>query len=189
MKRDVWANAIVFLLLVALGVATRWLSKAYEPDLSNFTAAATVALFAGFYFSHWLPRFLAPSAVLVISNLWLDKYDNLWQMAVVYLSILLIVPLGWVLRQRLSTWRVAGFAVVHSVSFFLVTNSVFWPGFDLYPKTLAGQFDSYVAGIPFFRNMLAGDLFFAALVFGSYWLATSAGVLPRRTQLAPVVAK
>jgi hypothetical protein len=36
----------------------------------------------------------------------------------------------------------------------------------MYPKTMGGLGEAYVAGLPFFRNAAAGDLFFAALMFG-----------------------
>jgi hypothetical protein len=36
----------------------------------------------------------------------------------------------------------------------------------MYPKTLGGLTAAYVAGLPFFRNDLAGDLFFTAVFFG-----------------------
>jgi hypothetical protein len=35
-----------------------------------------------------------------------------------------------------------------------------------YPKTAAGIIESYVAGLPFFRAMLAGDLFYLSVIFG-----------------------
>jgi hypothetical protein len=31
--------------------------------------------------------------------------------------------------------------------------------------------ECYIAALPFFRNALAGDLFYAAVLFGSYELA------------------
>jgi hypothetical protein len=35
-----------------------------------------------------------------------------------------------------------------------------------YPKTLAGLYACYLAAVPFFRSMLAGDLFYLAVLFG-----------------------
>ena len=37
--------------------------------------------------------------------------------------------------------------------------------------TLAGLDACYVAAIPFFQNTVAGDLFYAALLFGGFALA------------------
>jgi hypothetical protein len=36
----------------------------------------------------------------------------------------------------------------------------------MYPKTLSGLATCYAAGVPFFRNTAAGDMLFAAIMFG-----------------------
>ena len=37
-----------------------------------------------------------------------------------------------------------------------------------YPKTVEGLMACFAAGIPFFWNTLAGDLFYVTVLFGSY---------------------
>ena len=49
MKRETVNNIIVFCVLVALGVGTRWMSDAWQPTFSNFTATGAIALFAGYF--------------------------------------------------------------------------------------------------------------------------------------------
>jgi hypothetical protein len=49
----------------------------------------------------------------------------------------------------------------------VLTNFGVWAIDNLYPKTTAGLVDCYVAAIPFFRNMLLGDLLYSALLFGA----------------------
>ena len=51
--------------------------------------------------------------------------------------------------------------------FFVLTNFGVWGIDNLCPKTTAGLVDCYVAAIPFFRNMLLGDLLYSALLFGT----------------------
>lgn len=179
MKRETLINLLVFALLVSLGVATRWLSNIGEPTWSNFTATGAVALFAGYFFTSRLASLLAPLAVLVISNLSLPVFNNLGQMVNVFFAFLLPVLLGWLLKSRLTAMKVFGFAGLHAVIFFLVSNFVFWPGYAEHPQTLAGQWQSYVAALPFFRNMLAADLLFTGLIFGVYRAAVSAGMVAR----------
>jgi hypothetical protein len=41
----------------------------------------------------------------------------------------------------------------------------------MYPQTGSGLVACYVAAIPFFQNTVAGDLFYAALLFGGFRLA------------------
>ena len=74
-----------------------------------------------------------------------------------------------------------------SVLFFVVTNFGVWLVGDLYPRTLEGLVACYVAGIPFFRNTLAGDLLYAAVLFGG--LAVAERRFPvLREQSRPAVA-
>jgi hypothetical protein len=189
MKRETRVNLLVFCSLVVLGISTRWLSDAFQPTLSNFTAIGATALFAGFFFANRLAAFLVPMAVMVISNLCLHQYNNLRQMLVVFIALLLPVLLGMVLRRRLKFWTVAASAVATSVTFYLITNFADWAFYDLYPHTWAGVIDGYIAGIPFFGRTLASDLFFTGLIFGTYWLAVSAGALVRKPMDATVVAE
>ncbi|HEY2881702.1 MAG TPA: DUF6580 family putative transport protein [Pirellulales bacterium] len=174
MKRELTTNLFVFFLLVAVGVGSRWIADAGQPTLSNFTALAAAGLFAGFYFK---PRWIAglvPLAIMPLSNLGLPKYNNGWEMTFALAMLLLPVALGWFL-QRKATWlRIFSSAAAPAILFYLVTDLVFLPGQSLYPQTIAGQLDSYVAALPFLRNMLLGNLVYSALFFGVYWAVVSA---------------
>jgi hypothetical protein len=46
-----------------------------------------------------------------------------------------------------------------------------WLLLDTYPRTFAGLATCYLAGLPLFRNTLAGDAFYSVLLFGGYALA------------------
>ena len=48
-----------------------------------------------------------------------------------------------------------------------------WLFSGFYPRTLGGLEACYVAAIPFFQNTLAGDLFYAALLFGGFALPSA----------------
>ena len=56
---------------------------------------------------------------------------------------------------------------------------------NLYPKTVAGLINCYVAAIPFFRNMLLGNLLYSALLFGAFAFAENRFI---RLREAAVVA-
>lgn len=195
MKRQTIVDLAVFALLVAVGVVTRWISGEFThlwnstATLSNFTATGAVSLFAGYYFRHHLVAALVPLALMVASNLALKQYNSVGQMAIVYVALILPVILGVALRGKNNPWRIGGCAVATSVWFYLITNFAYWGWYDLYPKTVDGLLHSYVLAVPFFRNMLAADLFFSALIFGTYTLAVQVGVMPRRMeQTAPAVS-
>jgi hypothetical protein len=46
-----------------------------------------------------------------------------------------------------------------------------WLSSGFYPHTLAGLETCFVAAIPFFQNTVAGDLFYATLLFGGFKVA------------------
>ncbi len=79
--------------------------------------------------------------------------------------------IGWWVSSRRSALRIGAAAVASSVSFFLLTNLGMWLFSGIYPRDVAGLEACFVAAIPFFQNTLAGDLFYAALLFGGFRLA------------------
>ena len=145
-----------------------------------------ISLFAGYFFRQRIAAFLMPLAVMIVSNLCLQHYNNFPQMSIVYVALLLPVAFGLLLRRDLKVWSVVTGALATSVTFFIITNFAEWAFYDLYPHNAAGLAAGYVAALPFFRNTVLSDLFFSGLIFGSYWLAVSSGVLERRqNQLLP----
>jgi Family of unknown function (DUF6580) len=65
-------------------------------------------------------------------------------------------------------------SVAGAVLFFVVSNLGVWAlgiFFPIYPMTLAGLLECYVAAIPFFWNTLLSDLLYAAVLFGGVALA------------------
>jgi hypothetical protein len=156
------------------------------PHPDNFTPIMAVALFAGATLSTRI-AYVVPLAALVASDLLLG-YALDWMALVVYGCLLASVGLGqWLAKRR--TWTKTGLAAVAgSLVFYLVTNFAVWvEPHGLYAHTVDGLVQCYVMAIPFFRNSLAGDLFWTALLFGLYeasysWLK-SARVKP--PHLAP----
>jgi hypothetical protein len=57
------------------------------------------------------------------------------------------------------------------VLFFAVTNFGVWLVSGMYGHTLQGLAACYVAAIPFLQNTIAGDLFYATLLFGGFRIA------------------
>jgi hypothetical protein len=92
-------------------------------------------------------------------------------MAAVYLSFLLIVGIGHFMRKNPTMLKAIGGGITGSFLFFLITNAAVWYGASFYSQDLGGLMDSYVAGLPFFRGTLAGDMLFTTALFGSYKLA------------------
>ena len=164
---------IVLAVLVLIAIAARfWI------ETPNFKPLAAFALFGGFFFRKPTMAICGTMLVLVITDLKLGFYP--WQLMVcVYLSMVIAVLLGLAIRKRLgasviSLAYIAGFlgaSLAMSTSFYLLTNGGVWLLGSWYPMTFAGLTECYLAGLPFYRWTLLGDLFFTTVTVGSYWIA------------------
>ena len=153
------------------------------PHPPNFTPIGAMALFGGAYIGRRALAFAAPLGALLLSDLVLGFYHG---MATVYFSVALIVMIGIVALGRISPIRVGLAALASSILFFVVTNFGMWLFSGFYPRTLAGLEACYVAAIPFFQNTVAGDLFYAALLFGGFKIAEL--LSPRLKSVEPQAA-
>lgn len=163
-------DVLVFVLLVAIGVAGRW----GQPQWC-FTPIAAAAIFAGFYFSRAAVAALVPVATLVISDLLLPAYDSRLVMIATYAVMTAPIWFGRALRgeQRgwARAWRLAVCGLVPATLFYFVTNFAVWAFQSDYEKSLAGLAHCYWAAVPFYRWMLAGDLFYSAALLGCWAVA------------------
>lgn len=172
MNRDTLRELAVFGLLLAIGVLGRWA----QPEW-NFTPTAAVAALGGYYFRRLLPAVLLPVSVLVISDVWLAPHDSWPVFATVQLMMLVPMLIGRWARdtsgaQAARRWVLCG--VVPATAFYVVTNFAVWASTGLYEKTLAGLTQCYVAAVPFYRTMLAGDVFYLIVLGGCLAIAQGA---------------
>lgn len=138
------------------------------PHPANFAPMAAVALFGAVYLNKKEALFI-PLAAMAISDAVIG-YDSLQSRLIVYSCFLAIGLIGLWVRNHKNFFTVVGGSLAGSTLFYLVTNFVFLYPSTMYPHTWAGQVASYTNAVPFFRNTLAGDLFFVAVLFGSYEL-------------------
>ena len=131
-----------------------------------------------------LPRHLAygvPLLAMAASDL-LMGYSFDETSVAVYGCFLAIAAAGRWLGQSRTWGRTAVAVLGGSFFFFVVTNFAVWLGntHALYEHTPAGLAQCYVMALPFFRNALAGDLVWTAVLFGAY------GFAARRLNLTPL---
>lgn len=144
------------------------------PHWPNFTPVGALALFGGAYFLSRGAALAVPLSAMLISDVILGITRDgsaLWRtQPVVYACFTATVVIGMLLRNRRTFVTVPAAAIASSVLFFTVTNFGYWYA-ETYPHTAQGLMASYVAALPFFRNMLLGDLFYSAILFGGFELA------------------
>ena len=163
MKLDIRHTALlgVAAALVALCVVARLL-----PHPPNFAPAMAVALFGCVLFPR---RWQAGAVVLLgmaIGDCFIGFYD-VGVMLTVYVSMLLPLAAGRFLRES-NAVRVGAVAVLSGVGFYLATNAAVWGFSGMYPATPAGLAASYLAGLPFLKWTVLSNLFYCAVLFGTY---------------------
>lgn len=138
-------------------------------------APVTAALL---YFGARRPRreMWVPVAALAAAGVYLSRsyygYAVSTDLLVTWAWYVGMVALGGMLAKQVSALRVGAASLAGSVSFFLLSNFAVWAVWSMYPKTASGLAACYVAGLPFFRNAVVSDLFFAALFFGIGYLVS-----------------
>lgn len=138
------------------------------PHPPNFSPIDGMALFSGAYVGRRVLAFAAPLAALLLSDLVLGFYPG---MLFQYASVALVVLLGMLALRRVNAVRLGAAALAGSLLFFAVSNFGVLVVSGMYAHTLAGLGACYVAALPFFQNTVAGDIFYAVLLFGGFALA------------------
>jgi hypothetical protein len=145
------------------------------PHPYNFTPVAGMCLFGGAHFRDLRVAFAVPLLAMFASDLVLAStvydFSALRSMPIVYLAFALTVVLGRLLGSRSHALRVGSASVGAAVLFYLITNFGVWSRGTLYPMTWEGLVACYVAAIPFLRNAILGNCFYAIVLFGGFWVA------------------
>ncbi len=176
-------------LYVLFAVAIRFLiALKLLPFAFNFTPLGAALLFFGARAGRkrlWIPV-LVLAASDVALNLFVYKFPFTADLLVTWAWYAGIVLLGGWLKNNERPLHVGGAALATSVTFFLASNFAVWAVWNMYPKTAAGLLQSYIAGLPFFRQTVASDLLFSLLFFG---LPALVSVVQRRSQPARVTSR
>jgi len=155
--------------LVITGIVLAAAALCLAPHPMNFTPIGALALFGGAYFFSKRNAIAIPLLSLIVGNV-ITGFHRL--IPFVYASFLVSVVIGFWLRRKRSAPRIGAATLAGAIQFFLVTNFALWASsIGSYPRTASGLAACYIAGIPLFWNTLAGDAFYAALLFGGMALA------------------
>lgn len=159
-------------LLIALAILSRLLLAAYPHSAGwfNFTAIGGALLYFGARRS-WR-EMLGPIAALMATDYFLTtqvyNYSFRWQGYVTtWAWYAMAMALGWILlHARTNFLRVAAGVLLGPTSFFIVSDYAVWASGTMYPQTLAGLRDCFIAALPFYRNDLISTGIVAGLAFG-----------------------
>lgn len=167
-------------LFIVLGLGVRFI-----PHMLNFSPLGAALLFFGAKRprEEWAPVVcvaLFADALLTTQVYHLPLRWDYFASAAYYVIALFI---GRLLTEKADGLRVIAASVAGSLVFFLTSNFVAWLALDMYTKDLRGLAHAYWLAIPFFRATFAGDLLYAAVMFGAPVLVAA---LQRKRALAVV---
>jgi hypothetical protein len=157
-------DILMILFLIGLDVAARLLLHTW-----NVSPVAASALFAGLMLRRRWLALLVPLAALALSDAVIGFDD--WRMASVVYAALALPAVAGILGRRYGASRVVvPAALTCSLIFFAATNLAVWAFSGMYSLDLAGLTQCYTLALPFLKYTIAGDLFWAAVLFGGAWL-------------------
>lgn len=154
------------------------------PHMPNFAPIGAMALFGGACLNRRY-SLLIVFATMLISDyllLYINPFSSQWinfskiyplttlfhsTSFFIYASFLVYYLIGRLIANNRTFATVGVGSFIGSIQFFLITNTAVWI-MGAYARDLSGLGQSYVMGIPFFRNTLLGDLFYTGAFFGSY---------------------
>ena len=156
---------------LALGLVILAVISRFIPHPANFTPLMAMSIFAGILFTDKRFAFIIPILAMILTDIVLGLHSAI---PFVYISLLLGVFSGFVLKKNLKFSRVFTFSVANSIQFFIITNFGFWLTGGFYPLSLSGLMEAYFMGLPFLSHSsiglfgwtLAGDLTFNISFFG-----------------------
>jgi len=143
------------------------------PHPFNMTPLIAVSLFSGAKFNHKKQAFLVPIVTLLSSDVvlsYMNHYPLLHDtIFFTYSSILLVVLLGTLLKnQSLNIVKIAGFSLMSSLLFFIMSNFGVWLFSNLYTPDMAGLVKCFILAIPFNKFSWIGDIAFSLTLFSVY---------------------
>ena len=156
---------IVLTLLVIAAALTR-VMPLLIPHIWNFTAVGALAIFAGAQFNDKRLAFIMPLMAMALSDLFIGNGFSL----LVYTGFIAMVACGYLIRRKINVTNVVLASFISASVFYLITNFAFFYPVTFYPHNVSGILASYTAALPFFRNMLIGNLVFSAVLFTSFYL-------------------
>lgn len=176
-KESIIVRTLVVLSMIALAATLR-----IAPHPWNLTPVGAMALFSGAILKDRRLAFLFPLLALFVGDLFVGLHILI---PIVYASFLVNVALGNCIRDRRTTLRISVITLLGAVQFFAITNFGVWALLSSFPRTTAGLIACYVAGLLLFWNTLAGDAFYALLLFGGFALAERMFPVLREPALEP----
>lgn len=173
-RADIRMDLALVAFLIALDVVARLL-----PHAPGFLPVAASGLFAARMLRMPILAVIVPVAAMALTGPALGADD--WRVSlIVYAAITTPALLGVASRRFQGALPVVGAMLAGSLVFFALSNAAVWAFSGMYPLTMAGLAQCYVAALPFLDKTVMGDLTWTGVLFGGAWLVRRGPSLARR---------
>lgn len=136
------------------------------PHPANFAPVGALALLSGFV----LPRKYAiwlPLTAMAISDLIIGTHNLVfWTWG--SFALLTVLSSMYAKGRNIGAGQVFVGAISGGILFYLVTNFGVWLQSGMYAHDYSGLISCYYNALPFLRNTLLGDVFFASSFYAIY---------------------
>lgn len=188
-RRQIYIQTAIVIFMILIAAFSRLI-----PHTHNLTPVGAIALFGGAYLGRNWKAFIIPIGAIYLSDLILNNVIYAAETATfsfayqgwywVYGTYALIVLLGAFLLKKVTVLRVIGGSLGATALFFIITNFSCWPGTvpPLYTPDMKGLMACYIAGLPFLKGTLVGDLVFSTALFGTMALVRDKIVLKTKSK-------
>jgi len=172
-RQDLRLDLALIAFLIALDVAARLLPHAW-----GFTPVAASGLFAARMLRLPILAVIVPVAAMALTG-WALGADD-WRVSlVIYAAIATPALLGIATHRFQGALPVVATMLAGSLVFFALSNLAVWAFSGMYPLTMAGLTECFVAALPFLDKNVMGDLIWTGVLFGGAWLVQQAPALKR----------
>jgi hypothetical protein len=173
-RSDLWMDLALVAFLVVLCVVARLL-----PHAPGFLPVAASGLFAARVLRIPALAIAVPVLAMILSDAFLPGED--WRIQAVGFAAIAIPAVAGIATRRFSgVLPTIATVIASSILFFLLSNGAVWAFSTMYPRTLEGLTQCYIAALPFLEKTMLGDLVWTGVLFGGFWLVQRTPALARR---------
>jgi hypothetical protein len=174
MQKTEFRTQIIVLILSVVVLLSRMIDHPM-----NFTPIIALILFSASVVNNKLMKVLIPFGLILVSDIFIEiSTGRGFELGspIVYLAYGVVFLIGFGLIKQPTFQNVILGSFLSSFAFYLITNfALLYPeaaqsdmALGIYSHNLDGIWACYKAGLPFFRNMMAGDLLYSGLLFGGF---------------------
>lgn len=168
-------NIFIVFILMAVGVLARLI-----PHVPNFTPTESIAIFGAAYLGYRYLALLLPLVLIYVSDFFINNtiarsffpeteglvFFNEYMLYTASAIILIVMLSKWSLKN-VNTKNVIFTVFASTILYYLVTNFSSWAITNsIYPSNMSGLIMAYVAGLPFLKVSILGNLLFSGFMFG-----------------------